>query len=54
MSRRLRSVMDLRELPEDARREMKFVFAERIEEVLDAALPAGVAARQAAQASRGG
>ena len=31
--------MDLRELPEQVRREMEFIFAERIEDVLAAALP---------------
>jgi ATP-dependent Lon protease len=30
---------DLRDLPEEVRREMEFIFAERIEEVLTAALP---------------
>jgi ATP-dependent Lon protease len=30
---------DLRELPENVRAEMEFVFAERIEEVLAAAIP---------------
>ena len=31
--------MDLRELPENVREEMQFTLAERIEEVLPAALP---------------
>ena len=31
---------DLRELPEQVRAEMEFIFAERIEDVLAAALPA--------------
>ena len=31
---------DLRELPEDVREEMEFVLAERIEDVLAAAIPA--------------
>ncbi len=30
---------DLRELPEEVRHELEFVFAERIEDVLNAALP---------------
>jgi ATP-dependent Lon protease len=38
---------DLKELPEHVRAEMEFVFAERIEEVLHAAIP-GVANRMAA------
>lgn len=31
---------DLRDVPENVRREMEFVIAERIEEVLEAAIPA--------------
>jgi ATP-dependent Lon protease len=31
---------DLRDVPEDVRKEMEFVFAERIEQVLEAAIPA--------------
>ncbi len=41
---------DLRDLPEEVRREMTFVFAERIEEVLEAALP-GLASRLATRGS---
>ena len=31
---------DLRELPENVRKEMTFNFAERVEQVLEAAIPA--------------
>ena len=30
---------DLRDIPNEVRREMEFVFAERVEEVLEAAVP---------------
>ena len=30
---------DLRELPENVRKEMTFIFAERVEQVLEAAIP---------------
>jgi ATP-dependent Lon protease len=30
---------DLRDLPEEVRNEMQFIFAERIEDVLNAAIP---------------
>jgi ATP-dependent Lon protease len=33
---------DLRELPDKVRQEMEFIFAEKIEDVLRAALPKGV------------
>jgi ATP-dependent Lon protease len=35
---------DVRDIPEEARNEMEFIFAERIEEVLEHAIP-GVAER---------
>jgi ATP-dependent Lon protease len=37
---------DLRELPEDVRKEMEFIYAERIEDVLRTAVP-GIGERMA-------
>jgi ATP-dependent Lon protease len=47
--------VDLRELPEQVRRELEFTLAERIEDVLEAALPGvGQRLRQASAAQSGG
>jgi ATP-dependent Lon protease len=42
---------DLRELPEQVRKEMEFVFAERVEDVLAAAVPGLIEQRETAGVS---